>query len=344
MAKKRIQKRKSSYFRIGRLKIKKKLIIPLSCVTVIVIGFLLFRNSSYWPWPSQEEIDQRLIDVVDACMYNESSRACKNLQSRYSMSFEYCHALSDIPEIGVEIPIYGIAKRNTFTPSSLNYQPATKGSTLPSPYPSSGDKLADNIRSAASGGYTSQTGTEGDSKYPYYGCVGSLEEITNQKGANLIDDPKTIALFGLSKVPQYSMTYDPHGNYGCTFHYAHINNLWKQVPNISVIRDEADNLSKIYPDCGAKIDIDSYVANLNTKLNNYANSYSVQVFYQKYDEWTVRKGTGCTWNDIKFDGQLCGAASDGESAGSDVMVKDFVADMSRYLHTKYFTSKIVVAN
>ncbi|MBQ3280152.1 hypothetical protein IJG92_00610 [Candidatus Saccharibacteria bacterium] len=345
MAKKKVQKRKKNYFKIGSFKITKKLAIFLFCVLVSIVGFMFFRTSDYWPWPSQDEVDQRLINVIDACIYNEGSRACTNLQKRYNMTFEYCYALSDIPEIGVAMPIYGVTKKNTFIPSSINYEPAHRGSSHDYPVSSyEYDKLSDEIKRATSSGYTAQIGVKGDSKYPYYGCTGSLDKARDQKGTNLIENPETIALFGLSKIPQYSMTYDPHGEYGCTLHHASINNLWMQIPNISVIRDEVNNLSRVYPYCNMQTDIDNFIANLNTKLSNYANDYSTQLFYQKYDEWSIREGTGCTWYDTKFSNQLCGAASDGESAGSDVMLKDFITDMSKYLHTNYFTSKIVVTD
>ena len=335
-------RRKNKYLKIGNFKIKKKVAIIVICVLVAVVAFILFRTSYLWPWPSQSEIDQRLVDVIDGCMYNEDSRACKSLQSRYNMSFEYCYALSDIPEINVAIPVYGVVKVNSFTASSLNYQPASKGSTLSSPYPSSGDKLTDNVRNAASGGYSMQIGERGDSKYPYYGCVKSIDEIAKQKGSSLISNPETIALFGLSKIPQYSVTYGLQGEYGCKIHRSSINNLWTQIPNMAAIQNEVNNILNMYPYCSMKEEIDRSISDLNTKLDDYANNYSVQLFYQKYDEWAARDGAGCTWYDKKFDNQLCGAASNGESPGSDVMVKDFAADMHRYLHTKYFTSKIVV--
>lgn len=337
--------RKNKYLRIGNLKIKRKTAIVVGCIVGIVIGFIAFRTSYLWPWPSQSEIDQRLLDVVDSCIYNENSRACKNLQNRYNMSFEYCYALSDIPEIGIDTPIYGVAKVNNFIASSLNYQPASKGSTLSSPYPSSGDRLTDNIKNAASGGYSSQIGTRGDSKYPYYGCMGSLDEIRKQKGTNLISDPETIALFGLSKIPHYYETYEPQGQYGCIFHRGSINNLWNQIPNISTIRNEADNIFNTYNKCNMRNEIDKAIDQLNNKISSYANNYSVQLFYQKYDEWNTLEYSGCTWYDKHFN-QLCGAASDGksDSAGSEVMLKDFTSEMHKYLHTKYFTSKIIVTD
>lgn len=338
------QKRKNNnkkYFRIGNFKIKKKTAIIILSILGGVILFALFRNSHLWPWPSQSEVDQRLSDVIDACMYNENSRACKNLTNKYNMEFEYCHALSDVPEIGVSIPIYGVAKKKSFSASPINHESTTKsgsdaGSSL---LPMSGGSLVKNSAQA-------ESTEKGDSIYPYYGCSDSLDEITRLKGPNLISEPDTMALYGLSQIPQYSETYEPQGQYGCMFHKPGFNNLWKQIPNISAIKNEGDNIFNMYPKCNMRADIDRSINDINTKISSYANSYPVQLFYQKYDEWNTRGFlSGCTWYDKSFK-QRCGAGSDGskESAGYGSMVSDFINDMRQYLHTDYFSSKIVVSN
>ena len=334
----RRKKSNKKYLRIGSFKIKKKNAIIISSILGVVILFALFRTSDFWPWPSQSEIDQRLSDVIDACMYNENSRACKNLTNRYSMEFEYCHALSDIPEIGVSIPIYGVAKKKSFTASSLNPEASnnsgnSSGSSL---LPSPAGKLTDNSTQ-------SKNAEKGDSVYPYYGCSSTLDEITRLKGPNLISDPDTIALYGLSKIPQYSVS----GNtWSCTLHFASPNNLWNQIPNMARIKSEGDNLINIYNKCSMIGDLQTAANDINSRISNYANTYSVQLFYQKYDEWNTRGFlSGCTWYDKSFN-QRCGAGSDGskESAGYGSMVNDFINDMRKYLHTDYFSSKIVVSN
>lgn len=324
--------RKKKYIKIGNLKIKKSIAIIVVCAVVVVVAFVIFRTSDYWPWPSQSEVDQRLIDVVDACMYNESSRACKNLQSRYSMSFEYCYALSDIPEIDTLMPVYGVAKKKGFVGLPLNWESRNRPAGI-SPDASS---LENNLK----------TMKKNSSVYPYYGCTRTLDEIRTQKGDSLIDNPDTIALFGLSKIPQYYESYEPHGQYGCTFHRPSINYLWEQIPNISVVRDEADRIFNMYPKCSMRADIDRSINDLNARISNYANNYSVQLFYQKYDEWNKSDSYSCTWYDKEFK-QLCGAASDGTSNDSmhdKTMLKDFISEMREYLHTDHFTSKIVVTN
>ena len=94
-----------------RLK-QQKLIKTGGIASAIIIFFVWFVNSSFWPWPSSAEISRRLNEVIDSCMYNERSRGCSILQEKYDMSFEYCHSYVDIPEIEKSIPVYGVAKRN----------------------------------------------------------------------------------------------------------------------------------------------------------------------------------------------------------------------------------------
>lgn len=55
-----------------------------------IIGFIVWRTSPYWPWPSDSEIASRLEEVVDICTDNETSTECKKLKRLYNMNFRYC--------------------------------------------------------------------------------------------------------------------------------------------------------------------------------------------------------------------------------------------------------------
>ena len=325
-------RRKNKYLKIGNFKIKKKVAIIVICVLVAVVAFILFRTSYLWPWPSQFEIDQRLVDVIDGCMYNEDSRACKSLQSRYNMDFEYCYALSDIPEIDTLMPIYGVAKKKGFVGNTLTWESRHKLIG----YSSNENDLERNLKRAE----------QEKDIYPYYGCTGSLDQIKNQSGKNLIAEPETIALFGLSKVPEYLATGDING---CSAYWGSFNNLWNQIPNAQKIKNEGDNIRNIYNKCGMIADAKVAANGLNDRLRAYANNYSVQLFYQKYDEWNNAEWSGmtCTWYDKEFK-QYCGAAINNQSEvtghNASSMLKDFTEEMQQYLHTEYFTSKIVVSD
>ena len=57
--------------------------------------------------------------MLDACEKKEESQKCKNIQSIYKITYEYCHAFFDIPEIDKSIPVYGVATRNDFKGDAL---------------------------------------------------------------------------------------------------------------------------------------------------------------------------------------------------------------------------------
>ena len=327
------KKRSKKYIRIGKHKIHKKFII-IAIALLFVIAIISYRRSDYWPWPTQSEMNQRLADVVDACIYNEGSSACKKLKNRYNVDFEYCYAMSDIPEIDNLMPIYGVARKKSFNELQFSRDAMYK-LTGRKANAEPGDPIPENALNVESSGTI----------FPYYGCVSSLDEIRNQKGPNLISSPDTIALFGLSNIPQYYETYVPQDGYGCIFHRPWYNQLWEQIPNISTVKKTADNIFNMYPKCNMRTEIDHAINELNTRISNYANNYSVQLFYQKYDQWNSSATATCTWYEKKFN-QYCGAAvSDKEGASHRyTMLKYFVEEMHDYLHTSNFTSKIVVTN
>ncbi len=323
------KQKKSKYLSLGGFKISKKIAITICCIVVLIISFILFRNSDYWPFLSQSDIDQRLISVIDACMYNEDSRACKNIQKKYNMGFEYCYALSDIPQIDTLMPVYGVARKKSFVSNTINWE----------------------FRHRVLGYHPGDSQLEGDLEraeqkkdvYPYYGCMDSLEGIREQKGPNLISDPDTMALVGLSVIPNYLVSGDNIS--GCSAHWGEFNNLWKQIPNAQKIREEGLNIAKLYSTCNKISDARAAAEGLNSRMNSYANNYSVQMFYQKYDEWNMSDAVTCGWYDKTFK-QYCGAGSDGSHKANErsSMVADFSNEMREFLHTNSFTSRIVLSD
>ena len=321
------RKKKSKYLRIGRFKLKKKPTIIILCLVVFIPLFIAFRKSDFWPWPSQSEIDQRMNDILDVCMYNENSRACRNTVNKYNLDFKYCYALSDIPEIDTLMPIYGVVQQKNFYTEPLSYM----------------KRHATNDLSASSSSLSYVQAPTNDEHivYPYYGCTSSIDEIRIQKGPSLISSPASIALFGLSKIPVY---YGEGDYYGCSASWhGTFNHLWLQIPNGPKVKTEGLNLVSIYNKCSMLSDLNLAAYNINERLRAYANNYSVQQFYQKYDEWNQVFSGGCTWYDVSFN-QRCGAGSENnpDSAGYGSMLQDFTNEMRQFLHTKYFTSRIVV--
>ena len=67
----------------------------LIILALIIIAGIAWYNSDYWPWPSKDRINERLDKVIDTCNGNETSKACKDIQKRYNMTFMYCHSLAD---------------------------------------------------------------------------------------------------------------------------------------------------------------------------------------------------------------------------------------------------------
>ena len=78
---------------------------------ILVIG-IIWYNSDFWPWPSKDRINKRLDAVIEACNDNEYSSKCKELQSRYNMTFRYCQRWMDYTSGKYDIfsvPYYAVA-------------------------------------------------------------------------------------------------------------------------------------------------------------------------------------------------------------------------------------------
>lgn len=64
-------------------------------ISMLIVAFIAWFNSDYWPWPSKERIRERLDKVIETCTDRENSSDCKNIQKRYGMTFRYCHSIGD---------------------------------------------------------------------------------------------------------------------------------------------------------------------------------------------------------------------------------------------------------
>ena len=65
-------------------------------ISVLIIAFIAWFNSDFWPWPSKDRIRERLDKVIDNCTDNENSSDCKNIQKKYGITFRYCHSIADM--------------------------------------------------------------------------------------------------------------------------------------------------------------------------------------------------------------------------------------------------------
>ncbi len=286
-------------------------------VSAVIIFFIWFANSSYWPWPSSAEIGRRLDEVIDSCLYNERSRGCSVVQEKYNMSFEYCHALVDIPEIGKSIPVYGVAKKNDVSPREINDE---SGSKIPG-------------------------------KYPYYSCTKYVENMDKDNTENLLaTEPKTLALFDLYKVPKKAT----EGNLNsCRTKQVELwGYLWNQIPNIEAIKNEYKIAFDANNMCYQLSNLQKEFDRINKKLSDYANNKTVQLYYSIYDKWNTdpRYGAGaendpmtvkgamyggCTYVNKDFI-QRCGTDGDSDD------LEHFTKEMRTWMTTDEHSSKIVI--
>ena len=68
----------------------------LIIISIVIVAFIAWFNSDFWPWPSKDRIRERLDKVIDVCTDNEDSSECKNIQKRYGTTFRYCHSIADM--------------------------------------------------------------------------------------------------------------------------------------------------------------------------------------------------------------------------------------------------------
>ncbi len=309
------------------------------CIVGLILAFVWFSQSDYWPFPSQEKINERFSKIIDACMYNEQSGTCKNLQKKYKMTFEYCHYLGEIPKINESPSVYSVVKKEGFKAKALDYDEYSTEYSL----------VNDNSFNAT-GLVEPESETEykriraeklGDSIYPYYGCVSNIDDLGTSNSENLIKDPTTIALFGLSKMPSRKGTGNKRK---CTSNNTEFNLLWEQIPDSELVKKEYDTAFKTFNWCSQLSSLNKEYDRINKKISDYANNKTIQLFYQAYDEWNTMRDGGCTWYEKSFK-QYCGAAvgSDEKNESSyKRRIEFFVKEMKQYKDTDYFLSRAML--
>ena len=126
--------------------------IIIVVLIIIVIGWYF---SDFWPWPSKERIQNRKDSILEACINNEDSSKCKNLQQRYNMTFKYCSNLADYrvlqqkyPDLSDlfghlgELKRYGVVwEGKSDTPPETTYDVNGHQTTSPSMYYSCRDHI-----------------------------------------------------------------------------------------------------------------------------------------------------------------------------------------------------------
>ncbi len=306
--------KKQDIIKIGGISIAKQKLIMVGGAVITVIILVWFVNSSFWPWPSSAEIGRRLNDIIDACMYNERSRGCSSIQEKYHMTFEYCHSLADIPEIGKNIPVYGVAKKENLEAREIGYR--------------GGDKTLN--------------------KYPYYNCAGRLDDIDKNNYPNLLSsEPSTMVLFALYKTPHYSTSGD---SYQCDVYLdPDYNFLWEQIPNIENIKNEVQIISNTYKgiSCSRLSELQDVFDRVNTKLSSYSGDRTVQQFYKNYGDWVGDREKDdqlhvtCNFMGRSFVSGACGATTVVNATNT---LESFSNEMRSYVSTDEFTSKILITD
>ena len=61
---------------------------------LVILAFICWFRSDYWPWPSEKRREERLDRVVDVCTDNENSSECKSLKDKFGITFRYCEEFS----------------------------------------------------------------------------------------------------------------------------------------------------------------------------------------------------------------------------------------------------------
>lgn len=95
-------------------------------IVALIAGFIAWRASPYWPWPSQKEIEKRLDEVVDICTNHEYSSECLKKKKLYHMKFKYCEKVKNMNMIewsitGKNEGIYAIAWLDEYaTPNDMS--------------------------------------------------------------------------------------------------------------------------------------------------------------------------------------------------------------------------------
>ena len=300
---------------------RKRLIIRIVLLAAIALFFILALIFVFNP-PSLI-VQYRLDKILDKCIDNESSQECKTLQGIYKISFMYCRAYFDIPEIDKEIPVYGVAKAN-------DYRDGTEWDA-----------------------YTRYRGISyinlEDSRFtyfPYYGCVSDKRGLENKSPVtDILTDQDTVAIYELSNLPQAYLLFSSSAKSSCGYEYYFENfsvdkTLWGQIPNWKEYYDAFYSVPKLYQKCSDVSTANVALVKLNSKLTEYAQNGVVRSFYDGWSAWNEGWG-GCVFNkDKKTErefNQRCGWGQD----GARDTLKDFTDDMLKFKDNEKYKSKAI---
>ena len=104
----------------------------LIIISIVIVAFIAWFNSDYWPWPSRDRINERLDKVLSICTDNEYSSECKNIQKRYNMTFKYCRSMGDLSKKSIfEMDWYAVAWEGTSSEPPKNEIKLPNGTTMP---------------------------------------------------------------------------------------------------------------------------------------------------------------------------------------------------------------------
>lgn len=309
--------------------IRKKRYITIGFIVIVIaLLFVWLINNAHWTFVSDEEMEQRMNDVISACEHNERTRECSDVKNKYDMDFEYCHSLADIPEIGKAIPIYAVVKNNSFEPLPLN------------------SIKKDNVV-LKDGRYATVN------KYPYYNCTKYLEELDKDL-PNLLNgaEPTTLGLYTLYHAPEYQASGDRSA---CTVEPSPVYNILIDViPNYDVIEEILSTTMANNTKCDQLTSIQADIGRINDILRDYTSNGIVQQYYKNYDDWNSLNGITSLYC-AKEDNQNCKevngcTVSLGEKQFTvsyknfqgecqPYNVTGFVEEMKSYLKTEDFMSK-----
>lgn len=289
---------------------KKKPASKLAFWVPIILPILLCGLLIYIFNPPNAVIQWRLGRVLDLCEKNEESQECKNIQSIYKISYNYCHAFFDIPEIEKTIPVYGVATRNDF-----------KEDTLMSLHPYS-DNSKIKIR-------------------PYYACANSYLDLDKNLG-NLHDVTiDSQASYWLRHRPSFSFD-----SKSCTVTADGLKYvLWNDIPNFkdAIFKAEYEMSHTKTNYCYMKSNsrLEMIFSETDNKLAKYAENKTVKEYFSRFDIWneSLHFDEGCLYSkgtpyEKEFKGR-CLTNADEEGSPID----DFVDFMKEQRSSMYYDSK-----
>ena len=296
---------------VGGKKLKKKkpasklvLLMPIT-LPILLCSILIYIFN-----PPHAVIQWRLGRVLDLCEKNEESQECKNIQSIYKISYNYCHAFFDIPEIEKTIPVYGVATRNDF-----------KEDTLMSLRPYS-DNNKIKIR-------------------PYYACADSYLDLDKNLGDLHDVTIDSQASYWLRHRPSFSFD-----SKSCTVTADGLKYvLWNDIPNFkdAIFKAEYEMSHTKTNYCYMKSNsrLEMIFSETDNKLAKYAEDKTVKEYFSRFDIWneSLHSNEGCLYSkgtpyEKEFKGR-CLTNADEEGSPID----DFIDFMKERRSSMYYDSK-----